>query len=65
MDYLEGLFGVETFNKKVVTSLVGKYLKSMLDVYRVHLQKNPRYECPLVVTEREWKALIEDEKEKN
>jgi hypothetical protein len=27
MDYLEGLFGVDTFNKKVVTSAAGEYLK--------------------------------------
>jgi hypothetical protein len=33
-------------------------------VYRVHLQKNPRYEHPPAVPEREWKALIEDAKEK-
>jgi hypothetical protein len=29
MDYLEGLFGVDMFNKKVVTSAVGEYLKYM------------------------------------
>ena len=34
MDYLEGLFGVDTFNKKVVTFAVGEYLKYMWDVYR-------------------------------
>jgi hypothetical protein len=34
MDYLEGLFGVDTFNKKVVTSAVGEYLKYTRDVYR-------------------------------
>jgi hypothetical protein len=65
MDYLEGLFGVDTFNKKTTTSLAGQYLKSTRDVYRVHLQKNPRYEHPPAVTEREWKVLIEDAKEKN
>jgi hypothetical protein len=27
MDYLEGLFGVDTFNTKAVTSAVGEYLK--------------------------------------
>jgi hypothetical protein len=26
MDYLEGLFGVDKFNKKMVTSAVGEYL---------------------------------------
>jgi hypothetical protein len=34
MDYLEGLFGVDTFNTKVITSLVGEYLKYTWDVYR-------------------------------
>jgi hypothetical protein len=34
MDYLEGLFGVDTFNKKAVTSAAGEYLKYMQDVYR-------------------------------
>jgi hypothetical protein len=34
MDYLEGLFGVDTFNTKVVTSAVGEYLKYTRDVYR-------------------------------
>jgi hypothetical protein len=34
MDYLEGLFGVDTFNKKVVTSAAGEYLKYTQDVYR-------------------------------
>jgi hypothetical protein len=34
LDYLEGLFGEETFNKKTVTFAVGKYLKYTRDVYR-------------------------------
>jgi hypothetical protein len=34
MDYLEGLFGVDTFNKKAVTSAADRYLKYMRDVYR-------------------------------
>jgi len=34
MDYLESLFGVETFNKKAVTFAVEKYLKYTRDVYR-------------------------------
>jgi hypothetical protein len=34
MDYLEGLFGVDTFNTKAVTSAVGEYLKYTWDVYR-------------------------------
>jgi hypothetical protein len=46
MDYLEGLFGVDTFNKKAVTSAAGEYLKYMLDVYRRSLVGNRRYERP-------------------
>jgi hypothetical protein len=34
MDYLKGLFGVDTFNKKEVTSVAREYLKFMQDVYR-------------------------------
>jgi hypothetical protein len=34
MDYLEGLLGVDMFNKKAVTSATGEYLKYTRDVYR-------------------------------
>jgi hypothetical protein len=64
LDYLEGLFGVETFNKKAVASAMGEYLKYTRDVYRRNLAVNPRYERHPSITEREWKALIDDEKEK-
>jgi hypothetical protein len=64
MDYLEGLFGVDTFNTKVVTSATGEYLKYTRDVYRRSLAKNPRYEHPPSIPEREWKAIIDDAKEK-
>ena len=60
MDYLEGLFGVDTFNKKVVTSAVGEYLKYMQDVYRRSLAGNPRYEHPPSIPERVWKVIIDD-----
>jgi hypothetical protein len=63
MDYLEGLFGVDTFNKKEVTSAVGEYLKYTRDVYRRSLAGNPRYEHPPSIPEREWKAIIDDAKE--
>ena len=62
MDYLEGLFGVDTFNKKEVTSVVGEYLKYMWDVYRLSLEGNPRYERSPSIVEREWKAIIDDAK---
>jgi hypothetical protein len=64
MNYIEGLFGVDTFNKKMVTSAVGEYLKYMQDVYRRSLARNPRYEHPPSIPEREWKATIDDAKEK-
>jgi hypothetical protein len=64
MDYLEGLFGVDTFNTKAVTSVAGEYLKYTWDVYRQSLAKNPRYENPPSIPKREWKAIIDDAKEK-
>jgi hypothetical protein len=64
MDYLEGLFGVDTFNTKAVTSATGEYLKYTQDVYRQSLARNPRYERPPSIPEREWKAIIDDAKEK-
>ena len=62
MDYLEGLFGIDTFNKKSVTSAAGEYLKYTRDVYRKNLAVNHRYELPPSIPEREWKALIDDAK---
>ena len=64
MDYLEHMFGVDTFDKSEGSKAVGLYLKYIRDMYRVNLQKNPRYECPPIIPEREWKAFIEDAKEK-
>ena len=64
MDYLEGLFGVDMFNKKEVTFSAGEYLKYTRDVYRRSLVGNPRYEHPPSIPEREWKVIIDDAKEK-
>ena len=64
MDYLEGLFGVDTFNKRKVTSTTGTYLKYVHEMYRIQLHYNTRYEHPLTIPGREWKAIIEDTKEK-
>jgi hypothetical protein len=61
---LVGLFGEGSFNKSGVSSKAGAYLKYLWDQYRVHLQKNPKYEHPPMIPEREWKALQEDAKEK-
>jgi hypothetical protein len=43
---------------------MGKYFKYMRDVYRRKFLVNPRYERPPSILEREWKALIDDIKEK-
>ena len=32
--------------------------------YRVHLERNPRYEHPLMIPSREGKSLVEDGKER-
>ena len=64
MDYVEILFGVDTFNKTLAIAATGQYLKYTRETYRKHLKQNDRYECPLMIPEREWKALIEDAKEK-
>jgi hypothetical protein len=63
MDYLEGLFGVDTFNTKVVTYVAGEYLKCTWDFYRQSLERNPRYEHPPSIPKREWKVIIDDAKE--
>jgi hypothetical protein len=58
------MFGVDTFDKREVSKAVGLYLKYIHDMYRVKLKNNPRYECPPIIPKREWKAFIEDAKEK-
>jgi hypothetical protein len=58
------MFGVDAFDKSEVSKAVGLYLKYICDMYRVNLQNNPRYERPPIIPEREWKAFIEDTKEK-
>jgi hypothetical protein len=46
LDYLECMFGVDTFDKSEVSKAMGLYLKYIHDMYRVNLQKIPRYEHP-------------------
>ena len=57
------LFG-NTFNKKVVAKLVDENLKYTRAQYRDKLQLDLKHERPPMVPEKEWKALIEDAKEK-
>ena len=53
------LFG-DIFNKYETTSRVDTYLKYVRDQYRVQLKKNPKYDRPLAIPEREWKNIQED-----
>jgi hypothetical protein len=56
------LFG-NTFNKKVVTKLASENLKYTRAQYRDKLQIDLKNKRPPMVSEKEWKALIDDEKE--
>ena len=60
--HMVNLFG-NTFNKKVVTHSAGESLKYTKAQYRKRLEENLKYEHPPMVWEKEWKALIKDEKE--
>ena len=61
---LLGMFGKDTFDTSKVLQKVGQHMKIVRDQYRVHLEKNPRYECPPMIPYMEWKDLVEDGKEK-
>ena len=61
---LVGMFGNETFDTTKVLKKIGKCMNIVQNQYRVHLERNPRYECPLMIPSREWKALMEDGKER-
>ena len=61
---LVSLFGKDTFDTSKVLQKVGKHLNIVRDQYRVHLEKNPRYERPPMISSMEWKAPVEDGKEK-
>ena len=62
IDHMVNLFG-NTFNKKVVRKLAGKNLKYIRAQYSEKLQLDLKHEHPPMVPEKEWKALIEDEKD--
>ena len=59
-----GMFRKDTFDTSKVLQKAGQHLKTVQDQYRVHLEKNPRYERPPMIPSREWKSLVEDGKEK-
>ena len=57
------LFG-DTFNKKGVPAAASLNLKYVRADYRDNLQINTKYEHPPMVLEKDWKALMDDAKEK-
>ena len=63
-NHLVGLFGKYTFDTSKILQKDGQHLNIVQDQYRVHLEKNPRYELPPMIPSMEWKALVEDGKEK-
>ena len=58
------LFEKDTFDTSKVQQKARKHLKIVQDQYRVHLENNPRHEHPQMIPSMEWKALVEDGKEK-
>ena len=56
-------FDNETFNGVEVLKKVGQHMNIVRDQFRVHLERNPRYEHPPVIPVRGWKSLVEDGKE--
>ena len=61
---LVGLFGKDTFDASKVLQKAGKHMKIVQDQYRVHLEKNPRYELPPMIPSMDWKSLVKYGKEK-
>ena len=59
-----GLFEKDTLDTKKVLKKAGQHMKIVLDQYTAHLEKNPRYEHPLMIPPREWKSLVEYGKER-
>ena len=58
------LFEKDTFDTSNLLQKAGKHIKIVRDQYRVHLEKNPRYESPPMIPSMEWKSLVEYGKEK-
>ena len=61
---LVGMFDNDTFNRVAVLKKAGQHMNIFRDQYRVHLERNPRYEHPPMIPSREWKSLFEDGKER-
>ena len=62
---LVGLSENGTFDRVVVLKKVGQHMNIVWYQYRVLLERNPRYEHPLMFPAREWKSLVEDGKERD
>ena len=60
-----GLFGSETFNRAKVLKKVNQHMNILRDQFRIHLERNPRYELPPMISTREWKALVDNGKERD
>ena len=58
------LFDIKSFNRFAVLNKSRKHLKIVRDQYRVHVEMNPRYECPSMIRSTEWKSLVEYRKER-
>ena len=59
-----GMYGRDTFNREEVLKEVGQHMNIVRDQFRVHLERNPRYERPPMILTKEWKFLGEDGKER-
>ena len=64
INHIVGMFGSETFNQTEVQMKVGQHMNIAREQFRVHLERNPRYEHPPMIPTREWKSLVEDGKGK-
>ena len=63
IQHMVNLFG-PIFNQNRVQTIVSKYIRSMRDNYHTNIGKYPNYECPGLIPEQDWDALVEDAKVK-
>ena len=54
-NHLDSMFEKDTFDTSKVLQKAGKHLNIVRDQYRVHLEKNPRYERPPMIPSMECK----------
>ena len=47
-----GNFNNDTFNREEVLKKVGQHMKIVRDQFRVHLERNPKYEHPPMIPAR-------------